>query len=368
MFFYGTLCHLPLLHLVLGRGEIDMAPATLEDHAAVWAEGQSFPLIRAAPGARAQGLVVRGLSAEDEARLRFYEGGFHYDLHERTVMAEDGGAEAALIFFPEPGRWTPGAPWVLADWVRDWGAMTLRAAQEAMGLYGRLTPAEVAERFPAIRRRAHAWVANRARPADPEFDIDRDVMVTRHEQPYPGFYAAEEVALRHRRFDGSMGDPVQRSALMTGQAAVVLPYDPRRDAVLLIQQFRAPVYLSGDRAPWVWEPVAGLIDPGETAESTARREAEEEAGLTIERLEPAGAAYSSTGSSSEYVFFFIGLADFATREGGGGLDEEHEDIRVREVAYHDLMKGVDSGDFKDLPLLLCANWLARHHDRLRATP
>lgn len=366
MFFYGTLCHLPLLHLVLGRGDVDQVSATLENHAVSWADGQSFPLIHADPGQRASGLLVRDLTEGDRARLEFYEGGFHYDLQWRTVTTADGETVAAQVFFPEPGQWTPGAAWRLSDWVEQWGAITLRAAEEVMSYFGRLTPQEVAERFPAIRRRAAAWVANRGRAADSEFDISRDVQVERHERPYPGFYSAEEVVLRHRRFDGTMGAPVTRSALMTGQAAVVLPYDPRRDAVLLVQQFRAPVYLSGDPAPWMWEPVAGLVDPGETPEATARREAQEEAGIEIDRLEFAGGAYSSSGSSSEYVSFFIGIADFGTRGQGGGLDSENEDIRVRTFAYEDLMRAVDAHEFKDLPLLLCANWLARHHTRLRA--
>lgn len=366
MFFYGTLCHLPLLRLVLGRENVDQVPAQLADHRVVWAAGESFPLIEAAPGAVASGLLIRGLGPEDRARLRFYEGGFDYDLETRSVIPENGPPEEAELFFPAPGAWTPGGPWLLEDWVARWGALTLRAAEEVMGYYGRFTAAEVGARFPAIRRRAQAWVLARERPADPAFDPDRDVAVARLETPFAGFHIAQEVRLRHRRFDGAMGPEITRAAFMVGAAAVVLPYDPVRDAVLLVQQFRAPVFLAGDRAPWLWEPVAGLIDPGESPETAARREAREEAGIEIDRLEPAGGAYSSSGSMGEYVHCFVGLADFAARGQGGGLASENEDIRVRELPWAAFIEAVDAGEQKDLPLLFLANWLARHRERLRA--
>ena len=113
-------------------------------------------------------------------------------------------------------------------------------------------------------------------------------------------------------------------------------------------------------------PVAGLVDPGESAETTARREALEEAGLALTRLESAGRCYSSTGSSGEFLHLFIGIADLSDApQGGGGLASEGEDIASRIVGFDELMRGVDAGEYKDLPLLTTALWLARHRDRLR---
>ncbi|MHA6261758.1 NUDIX domain-containing protein [Arenibacterium sp. CAU 1754] len=367
LFFYGTLCHLPLLEIVLGRriGDGAAVPAELPGHAIFWVQNQSFPTIEPYAGATAQGLLVRDLDPGDIDRLRFYEGGFDYDLQHVSVDVQDGACPAR-VFFPRPGLWTAGAPWSLADWVERWGAIQLRAAQEIMGWYGRMDPDALAKRMTGIRLRAAAWVAAQNRPGDPERDIDRDVVVQAHHRPYVNFFAVEEMDLQFRLHDGGLSRPLNRGAQVLGQAVVVLPYDPRRDAVLLVEQFRAPVFIGGDRAPWVWEPVAGLIDPGETPECTARREALEEAGLTLGHLDPVAGTYSSTGSSSEFVHMYVGLTDLdAPRPDIGGLDSEGEDIRSRILSFDELMAGVDAHQFRDMPLVVTALWLARHRSRLR---
>jgi 8-oxo-dGTP pyrophosphatase MutT (NUDIX family) len=115
----------------------------------------------------------------------------------------------------------------------------------------------------------------------------------------------------------------------------------------------------------MWEPVAGLIDPGETPEDTAYREAVEEAGVTLTALEPVAQVFSSSGSSGEFVHIFIGLTDLSRLSGGGGLDTEGEDIRSQVISFDALMEGIDRQTYQDMPLVTAALWLARHRDRLR---
>lgn len=92
LFFYGTLCHLPLLEVVLGRArsEIDIQNAHLRDHLASWVKDEPFPMIAAQKDAVASGVLVQGLSASDISRLKFYEGGFEYDLASVTVQTSRG--------------------------------------------------------------------------------------------------------------------------------------------------------------------------------------------------------------------------------------------------------------------------------------
>ncbi|GGH18694.1 nudix-type nucleoside diphosphatase, YffH/AdpP family [Cribrihabitans marinus] len=366
--FYGTLCFAPLLEIVLGRpaAEVDMAEVALPGHAVLSVRDQPFPMIVADPEASARGLLVRDLSETDLARLAYYEGGFDYDLRICTVRRDDGTEAQARVFFPPEGKYPAGPPWVLEDWVRDWGPMTLHAAREVMAFFGRRSAAEIARSFPAIRTRAAARLAAEARPADPERDFARDVVVDRHDRAYLNYFGLDEIELRHRRNSGGLTERLTRAALMQGQAAVVLPYDPVRDTVLLVEQFRAPVYMIGDPAPWIWEPVAGMVDPGETPEQAARREALEEAHLELGRLEPAGRAYSSTGSSTEFLHLFVGLADLTETTENGGVESEGEDIRSAIVPFADLMRRLDAFEVNDMPLVALANWLARHRDRLRA--
>ncbi|MFK7754976.1 MAG: NUDIX domain-containing protein [Sedimentitalea sp.] len=366
MFFYGTLCHVPLLECVLGRAVApdNVLPASLSGFHVALVQDQPFPALIETPGANADGIYVTGLSQADQDRLTFYEGGFDYDLRAVEVNTVDG-VRATTVFIAPPGRWPIAGAWDLDPWIRQWGDLSIEAAREVMTWFGRLEPAEMAKRFDPVRIRAAARLAARARTGADDRELDRDVIVHSHTHPYLNFFAMEEMDLQYRQHDGSMGPVLNRGALMVGQASVVLPYDPVQDRVLLIEQFRAPVFMLGDPNPWVWEPVAGLVDPGETPEQAAHREALEEAGLTLDGLERAGGMYSSTGASAEYLNLFVGLCDLTQTVGTGGVESEGEDIRSEVISFDALMEGVDADLYCDMPLVTLALWLARHHARLR---
>lgn len=368
LFFYGTLRHAPLLAVVLGKDpeRLEACPAVLADHAVRSVPGEPFPTLIAATGATGPGLLVRGLTEQDIARLQFYESGFDFDLVTLDVLDSRGRSMPAQVFFPKPGLCDAADDWSLRDWTEKWAEISVEAAREVMAWYGRKTGAEIVEGFAGIRRRAAAVVAARKRAPDDAPDLTGDVTVLAHNRPYAKFFAIEEMDLRVRQYDRRMGPKVNRAALVVGQAAVVLPYDPQRDRVLLVEQFRAPVFMAGDRMPWVWEPIAGLLEPGETAEEAARREALEEAGLTFRHLEPAGEMYSSTGSSTEYLHLFIGLTDLPDKAAGLGGVDAGEDIKSAVITYDQLMQRVDDRLCRDMPLVTTALWLARYRDRLRS--
>ncbi|MFN3938353.1 MAG: NUDIX domain-containing protein [Gemmobacter sp.] len=364
-FFYGTLCHQPLLETVLGR-KVEVEPARLADHAVFWAAGQSFPLIVQSPGAEAEGVLVRGLSPEDVARLDFYEGGFAY--HTRTVQLSGGGHEAR-VYFPDPGHWTPGQPWRLGDWVARYGSVVLATAEDFMALFGQKESAEVLDRYRQMLVRGASRV--RARSAEVPATVRRvaaadDIDLIRRREPYAHFFAVEEYDLRHRRFDGRMSAAVNRAAFVSGDAATVLPYDPARDRVLLIEQFRPGPYARGDRNAWMLEPVAGRIDPFETPEDCARREAREEAGLEIGALHPVARFYPSPGAKTEFLFSFVGIADLPDGAAGlHGAADENEDIRGHLVPFARLMDLALSLEGANAPLIITAMWLQANRDRLR---
>ena len=138
----------------------------------------------------------------------------------------------------------------------------------------------------------------------------------------------EEHRLRHRRFDGGMSDALDRAVFTSGDAVTVLPFDPRAGSVLLIEQFRAGLHARRDPHPWCLETVAGRCDRIEPPEATARREAREEAGLELGRLERIAGYYPSPGTMAEFITAFVGEADLGGAGGTHGLAEEHEDIRA----------------------------------------
>ncbi|MDE3029043.1 MAG: gamma-glutamylcyclotransferase [Paracoccaceae bacterium] len=283
-FFYGTLCHAPLLAAVVGR-TVEIIPATLDGHAVYWADGRSFPMIVQEAGARADGVLARGLNAADVARLDYYEGGFAYDA--RPVMAEAAeGAVEARVYFPDTTQLTPGARWSLLDWQTQMGDVAVTAAGPFMRGFG-VVPQEAARaRYPAMLVTAAARLrAGMAAPTEVRRRASAmDTAVIAQGEAYAEYFSVEEYDLHFRRFDGEMSPPVRRAVWVSGDAATVLPYDPVRDRVALIEQFRAGPFARGDRQPWMLEPIAGRIDLGETPEAAARREAVEEAGLQLGAL------------------------------------------------------------------------------------
>lgn len=369
LFLYGTLCHVPLLARVLGEpaGALALTPGRLREHAVHWVEGESFPMLLTRPGAMAEGLCLQ-VDAKARARLDYYEGGYGFALAEVTVETPEG-ARTARVYHPEAAGLRPGAPWSLADWQARWGEITTLAADEVMlGFPGR-DPRVNARRYRMILARAAACI--RARAPSPatlrKATRPDDIEEFERRQPYANFFAVEEYEFRHRRFDGDWSPAVTRAAFFTSDAATVLPYDAARDRVLLIEQFRVGPYGRGDSECWSLEAIAGLVDPGETPETTVRREAVEEAGITVGRLHPVHGYYPSPGAKTEFIYSYLGEADLPEGAGGlGGLAAEGEDIRAHVVPFARAMDLVETGEIDNAPLILSLMWLARNRERLRS--
>ncbi len=374
LFVYGTLRHLPLLEMVVGH-PVDarqLEQAVLPDHLARWAQGQAFPILVPETGAQANGLLLTGLGDADMARLNFYEGGFGYHLVLRRVHTQTGVTEAQ-VWFADAGLWQPADAFDLTDWQARWGAINVAAASEMMDYFGHRDATEIARMYPMIHARAASNVAARLAgpqtdPALPGSGMTRaDVTPQGLARPYADFFAVEEHHLSFRRFDGTQSPVVKRAVFVAADAAILLPYDPVRDSVLLIEQFRAGPYARGDLSPWPLEPVAGRVDPGETPEQAAHREAGEEAGLVLRHLERVSSSYPSPGSTSEFFHIFVGLCDLGDRSADlGGVETEDEDIRSHILSFARFQDLLDRDLLTVGPLVLAGHWLARHRARLRA--
>ncbi len=161
-----------------------------------------------------------------------------------------------------------------------------------------------------------------------------DVEIIARETRYRGF-SLDVYRFRHRLFNGEMSGEVKREIFERGHAAVLLPFDPERDEVVLVEQIRIAAY-DTSVTPWLLEMVAGMIEEGETIEAVARREAMEEAGLTVGRTRPV-ISYGESRGTSERSSILVGEVDATTAVGIHGLADENEDIRVhvvsREQAY-----------------------------------
>ena len=173
------------------------------------------------------------------------------------------------------------------------------------------------------------------------------------------------VRFRHRRFDGGWSGERVFDIVRRGAAAAVLLYDPDRDAVVLVEQFRV-ASLYGGRSPWQIEAVAGLIDRDEAPEEVARREAREEANIEpIGPLLPIQCMLPASGSLDEVVWLFCGRVDSRGAAGVHGVAEEHEDIRVAVRTVAEVEAMLDAGQVESAHTLTALYWLLRHRERLR---
>lgn len=189
---------------------------------------------------------------------------------------------------------------------------------------------------------------------------DERVEILEKTTPFKGYFQIDRYRLRHRKFDGGWTDEMTREIFERGHAAAVLLYDPGRDQVVLIEQFRPGAYAAG-MEPWLIEIVAGIIEPGEAPEEVVRREAVEEAGCTVGELLPIGRFLATPGGSSETVTIYCGRVDSQGVGGVHGLDHEHEDIRVLPLDRAEALARLAAGGVTNLIAAAALQWLALNH-------
>ncbi|WP_435927876.1 ADP-ribose diphosphatase [Dryocola sp. BD613] len=191
-----------------------------------------------------------------------------------------------------------------------------------------------------------------------------DVEIIARETLYRGFFSLDLYRFRHRLFNGEMSGEVRREIFERGHAAVLLPYDPVRDEVVLIEQIRIAAYDTSD-TPWLLELIAGMIEEGESVEDVARREAVEEAGLLVGRTKAVLSYLASPGGTSERSSILVGEVDATTAEGIHGLVDENEDIRVHVVSREKAYQLVEEGDIDNAASVIALQWLQLHYEKLR---
>ena len=150
--------------------------------------------------------------------------------------------------------------------------------------------------------------------------------------------------------DGSWSRQV-RQTYDRGHASVILPYDPVRGTVLLVKQFRLPVFLEGHKQSLI-EACAGLLDDLDP-EACIRKEAEEELGYRLRDVTKIYDIFMSPGSVTERLSFFI--ADYSPSDrisDGGGNPEEGEDIDVLEIPLTQAFALVENGGIIDAKTVL----------------
>jgi len=190
-----------------------------------------------------------------------------------------------------------------------------------------------------------------------------DVEIRSREIIGRGWGKLERFVFRHRRFDDGWSDEVTRDIYTIGRVAMVLPYDPKLDAVVLIEQFRTCGLVWGEPT-WLFEAVAGIIDEGETPPEVAAREAMEEAGCRIGEPVHISTVWSSPGGYGERSWLYTARTDLSGIGGIHGLAHEHEDIRAVVVGLDEAHEAIADGRIVDAKTILMIQWLVLNKSQI----
>lgn len=153
-----------------------------------------------------------------------------------------------------------------------------------------------------------------------------------------------------RRRDGTWQRQV-RETYDRGDGAAVLICDAAKKSVILVRQFRFPAHYRGEN-PYVIEVCAGKLE-GDDPETCIRKEALEETGLKLGRVEKIFDSFMSPGSVTERLTLFHGWVDEnAQLSAGGGLDHEGEDIEVLNLPFAKALEMVGTGEIADAKTIM----------------
>ncbi|MBE0413910.1 MAG: NUDIX domain-containing protein [Yoonia sp.] len=356
-----------LMAAVAGPGRLTATQAQLEEYARLPVRDAVVPFIIATSGAVCRGVVWHDLTDQQVNRLDLYESAFGYQRKEMRVT--QGGEIVPVSCYMPPKAVVAGpGDWALQTWEPAHLAPAVLAAQDLFSHRPLPEPGALRRMWPMID--ARAWAKHRASAGPAQIRhaaAPDDMRIVASRPPQGSFFRLQSVDVTHRRFDGTRSHLLVREAFLGVDAAIVLPYDPLRDRVVLVEQFRMGPLMRHDPNPWMLEPVAGIVDARETPQDAAHREAQEEAGLTLRHLEPVSAFYASPGASTDFMYGYVGLCDIPqTSPYSGGLASEAEDLRLHPITLDRALALMDSGEIATGPLVLLLNWLARHRTRLRA--
>jgi ADP-ribose pyrophosphatase len=191
-----------------------------------------------------------------------------------------------------------------------------------------------------------------------------DIEIINRETVYQGFFKIEKLQLRFKLFQGGWSKIIDRELFVRNNAIAVLPYDSKRDEVVLIQQMRLGTIHDATQNPWIVELAAGIIEKDEQPIDVAYREMMEETGLQIIKLEPIYNFFVSPGGSTEKLFLFFGLVD-STKAGGIFGFDEAENIRVITIKSDEAFQMLQTGKINNAYTIIALQWLKINRDDLK---
>ena len=172
---------------------------------------------------------------------------------------------------------------------------------------------------------------------------------------YSGFFKLKKLEFVHKQHDGKWSNKVDREIFSGSHISTLLPYDPSRKEIVLIQQFRAGVISRYDDS-YLYEIVAGIIGKNEKPEETALRECEEETGCVVKKITPIDSYFPAPGSSESFYHIFLGEVDSFDGKRIKGLNNENEDILVSTFKVSEVYEMLKNKMIKNGVTLIALQW------------
>ena len=186
---------------------------------------------------------------------------------------------------------------------------------------------------------------------------NHDVEIESVENVYQGFFKIQAYHFKHALFAGGVSQTIRREILERGHAVAVLPYDPKTDSVLLIEQIRIGA-MATKSSPWLLECIAGMAEGSTDYEHVVRKEAHEEAGLHLDKLHFMMSYLSSPGGTTERLYLYLAETDLSEAGGVYGLESEGEDIKTHVLTYDEAITRLNSGEIDNAATVISLQWLA----------
>ncbi|WP_448212746.1 NUDIX domain-containing protein [Colwellia sp. MEBiC06753] len=194
-----------------------------------------------------------------------------------------------------------------------------------------------------------------------------DVNLISQQNKFQGFFRLDEYQLTHKLFNGGTSKVITREVFERGDAVAVIPYDLKRQSIVVVEQFRTGA-LRTQANPWLLEFIAGMFDANESPIEVAVREAYEEANLRLDadKMHHITSYLSSPGGTSEQIHLYVASVDASNVGGVFGLPEEGEDIKVHELSLNHALDLVNDGTINNAMTIIGIQWLALNYQQLQS--
>jgi len=160
-----------------------------------------------------------------------------------------------------------------------------------------------------------------------------------------------------------VGVSQERDVLTGGKVVLVIPIDRGRQEIVMLRQFRLPAHLANGTGDLV-ELVAGRVEKGESLAEAARRECQEEIGVTPKKVVELFSYLSSPGLTDEEVTVFLADVDAAQAREGAHVTSENEQLYVWRVPIGAAIEAVGQHGARGGPLTIGLQWLALNRERI----